>query len=72
MMLQDVDLAKNYQTYCDPRLNYEQSLDIGECLFSVSFESTLKANKQISTAFMIAKNLLSHEIPVPSEDIGEL
>ncbi|KAJ1740211.1 hypothetical protein LPJ68_003958, partial [Coemansia sp. RSA 1086] len=22
------DLASNYQTFCDPRLNYEQSLDI--------------------------------------------
>ena len=28
MQLQDSDLARNYQSHCDPRLNYEQSLDI--------------------------------------------
>ncbi|KDN52215.1 DAHP synthetase [Tilletiaria anomala UBC 951] len=28
MQLQDRDLARNYQSHCDPRLNYEQSLDI--------------------------------------------
>jgi 3-deoxy-7-phosphoheptulonate synthase len=28
MALAEQDLSKNYQTYCDPRLNYEQSLDI--------------------------------------------
>ncbi|KAJ3322778.1 hypothetical protein HDV06_002639 [Boothiomyces sp. JEL0866] len=26
--LKESDLNKNYQTYCDPRLNYEQSLDV--------------------------------------------
>ena len=26
--LQDDDLNSNYQTYCDPRLNYVQSLEI--------------------------------------------
>ncbi|KAI9142640.1 phospho-2-dehydro-3-deoxyheptonate aldolase, class II [Paraphysoderma sedebokerense] len=28
MELRDADLPTNYKTYCDPRLNYEQSLDI--------------------------------------------
>ncbi|KAI8371586.1 DAHP synthetase [Radiomyces spectabilis] len=28
MDLKDTDLSTNYQSYCDPRLNYEQSLDI--------------------------------------------
>ncbi|KAJ3016430.1 hypothetical protein HKX48_004038 [Thoreauomyces humboldtii] len=28
MNMQESDLGKNYQTFCDPRLNYEQSLDI--------------------------------------------
>ncbi|RUS29412.1 hypothetical protein BC938DRAFT_480694 [Jimgerdemannia flammicorona] len=28
MELSDEDLSTNYQTYCDPRLNYEQSLDV--------------------------------------------
>ncbi|KAL1929992.1 hypothetical protein VTP01DRAFT_1146 [Rhizomucor pusillus] len=28
MDLKDADLSTNYQTYCDPRLNYEQSLDV--------------------------------------------
>ncbi|GAB5587361.1 hypothetical protein Unana1_02261 [Umbelopsis nana] len=28
MELKDTDLSTNYQTYCDPRLNYEQSLDV--------------------------------------------
>ncbi|CEP19444.1 hypothetical protein [Parasitella parasitica] len=28
MDLKDDDLSTNYQTYCDPRLNYEQSLDV--------------------------------------------
>jgi len=28
MQLTEKDLKKNYQTNCDPRLNYEQSLDI--------------------------------------------
>ncbi|KAL1925179.1 uncharacterized protein VTP21DRAFT_62 [Calcarisporiella thermophila] len=28
MELSDADLSANYQTYCDPRLNYEQSLDM--------------------------------------------
>lgn len=26
--LKETDLPKNYQTFCDPRLNYEQSLDV--------------------------------------------
>ncbi|CAG8550750.1 11010_t:CDS:2, partial [Scutellospora calospora] len=28
MELSDVDLEQNYKTHCDPRLNYEQSLDV--------------------------------------------
>ncbi|GBB91712.1 hypothetical protein RclHR1_19080002 [Rhizophagus clarus] len=28
MQLADADLALNYKTFCDPRLNYEQSLDV--------------------------------------------
>ncbi|CAG8642495.1 6703_t:CDS:2 [Cetraspora pellucida] len=28
MELSQVDLEQNYKTYCDPRLNYEQSLDV--------------------------------------------
>ena len=28
MNLSEKDLERNYQTHCDPRLNYEQSLDI--------------------------------------------
>ncbi|KAJ3282749.1 hypothetical protein HK104_010731 [Borealophlyctis nickersoniae] len=28
MDLTEEDLARNYQTFCDPRLNYEQSLDV--------------------------------------------
>ncbi|CAG8576579.1 4544_t:CDS:2 [Paraglomus occultum] len=28
MELADEDLSQNYKTYCDPRLNYEQSMDI--------------------------------------------
>ncbi|KAJ1869102.1 hypothetical protein LPJ71_012176, partial [Coemansia sp. S17] len=28
MELSHSDLPSNYQTFCDPRLNYEQSLDI--------------------------------------------
>jgi 3-deoxy-7-phosphoheptulonate synthase len=28
MQLESSDLPSNYQTYCDPRLNYEQSLDM--------------------------------------------
>jgi 3-deoxy-7-phosphoheptulonate synthase len=28
MELTDTDLEENYQTHCDPRLNYEQSLDV--------------------------------------------
>jgi 3-deoxy-7-phosphoheptulonate synthase len=26
--LEEEDLSKNYKTFCDPRLNYEQSLDM--------------------------------------------
>lgn len=28
MDIKDTDLSTNYQTHCDPRLNYEQSLDV--------------------------------------------
>ena len=28
MELEDEDLSFNYRTHCDPRLNYEQSLDV--------------------------------------------
>ena len=28
MELADKDLSFNYRTHCDPRLNYEQSLDV--------------------------------------------
>ena len=28
MDLKDTDLSTNYQTYCDPRLNCHQSLDV--------------------------------------------
>lgn len=28
MNLKDEDLSTNYQTHCDPRLNYEQALDV--------------------------------------------
>lgn len=28
MELEHGDLGNNYQTYCDPRLNYEQSMDM--------------------------------------------
>lgn len=28
MDLKPSDLSSNYQTHCDPRLNYEQSLDV--------------------------------------------
>jgi 3-deoxy-7-phosphoheptulonate synthase len=28
MELEDKDLSFNYKTHCDPRLNYEQSLDV--------------------------------------------
>lgn len=28
MELEDKDLSTNYRTHCDPRLNYEQSLDV--------------------------------------------
>ena len=28
MELQDKDLSFKYRTHCDPRLNYEQSLDV--------------------------------------------
>ncbi len=28
MQLEDADLTRNYRSHCDPRLNYEQSLDI--------------------------------------------
>lgn len=31
MQLPDKDLSLRYQTFCDPRLNMEQSLDIGSC-----------------------------------------
>lgn len=26
--LSEADLSKNYQSFCDPRLNYEQSMDM--------------------------------------------
>jgi hypothetical protein len=32
MELADEDLGLRYQSFCDPRLNHEQSLDIGACL----------------------------------------
>ncbi|KAI9199755.1 DAHP synthetase [Polychytrium aggregatum] len=28
MQLSEEDLSRNYQTFCDPRLNYEQSMDV--------------------------------------------
>lgn len=28
MELEDKDLSLNYRTHCDPRLNFEQSLDV--------------------------------------------
>ena len=28
MELEDKDLSFNYRSHCDPRLNYEQSLDV--------------------------------------------
>ena len=28
MEMNEKDLSTNYQTFCDPRLNYEQSLDM--------------------------------------------
>lgn len=35
MELSDADLARNYKTHCDPRLNYEQSLDVAFILSEV-------------------------------------
>ncbi|KAI8818605.1 DAHP synthetase [Fimicolochytrium jonesii] len=44
MNLLEEDLSKNYQTFCDPRLNYEQSLDIAFMIakYYVSERSPLK------------------------------
>ena len=39
--LKDQDLVKNYQTFCDPRLNYEQSLDVA---FIISKHFNISAN----------------------------
>lgn len=42
MDLQDSDLTQNYQTYCDPRLNYEQSMDVA-FLISKHYEKERRA-----------------------------
>ncbi|KAI7899804.1 DAHP synthetase [Cokeromyces recurvatus] len=47
MDLRDSDLPSNYQTHCDPRLNYEQSLDVA-FLIAKYYENERK-NKDIPT-----------------------
>jgi len=40
--MDETDLHTNYQTFCDPRLNYEQSLDMA-FLVSKIFENDAKS-----------------------------
>jgi len=44
MELDDEDLSLNYQSYCDPRLNYEQSLDVA-FLISHYFQNERKGRR---------------------------
>ncbi|KAH8916446.1 DAHP synthetase [Atractiella rhizophila] len=44
MELLDEDLSLNYQTYCDPRMNYEQSLDVA-FLISHYFQNERRGKK---------------------------
>lgn len=41
MNLTEEELSRNYKTFCDPRLNYEQSLDLA-FLISKYYESERK------------------------------
>ena len=59
MQLQDADLARNYQSHCDPRLNYEQSLDIA---FLISH--FLKAQRIASNANAAAGSATARQINV--------
>ncbi|KAF7726615.1 hypothetical protein EC973_008579 [Apophysomyces ossiformis] len=43
MELKDTDLSTNYQTYCDPRLNYEQALDVA-FLIAQYYQKQRKSN----------------------------
>ncbi|KAJ1554598.1 hypothetical protein HK096_002814 [Nowakowskiella sp. JEL0078] len=45
MQLSEDDLSINYQTYCDPRLNYEQSLDVA-FIIAKYFSSERSTQKQ--------------------------
>lgn len=42
MELKDADLTTNYQTYCDPRLNYEQSLDVAFLISKVGHQQPFR------------------------------
>jgi 3-deoxy-7-phosphoheptulonate synthase len=45
MDLSHQDLNSNYQTYCDPRLNYEQSLDVAFILAKYHVEQREAAER---------------------------
>ena len=46
MELGEEKLLDNYQTYCDPRLNYEQSLDIA-FLLAKYYENERSSHSQL-------------------------
>ena len=54
MELSEEDLAKCYLTHCDPRLNYEQSLDIAFIVSEVLRAQRLGMGASNSTAFVEA------------------
>ncbi|WFD33875.1 3-deoxy-7-phosphoheptulonate synthase [Malassezia cuniculi] len=58
MQLSDSDLARNYQSHCDPRLNYEQSLDIAFILSEVIRAQRLGRTDDASAVLI---NALGHE-----------
>lgn len=54
MQLSDADLARNYQTHCDPRLNYEQSLDVAFIVSEVLGAQRLGRSDDASAVLMNA------------------
>ncbi|WFC98628.1 3-deoxy-7-phosphoheptulonate synthase [Malassezia yamatoensis] len=63
MQLSDEDLSRKYLSYCDPRLNYEQSLDIAFILSEV-LRAQRKGTADVSDAIVSA---LAHSIDEDSQ-----
>lgn len=66
MELSDEDLSRRYLTYCDPRLNYEQSLDIAFIISEVLRGQRQGKTAAVSDAMVRA---LAHTVDDGSENL---